>query len=246
MRRVRTCNLVDPSLACQARRILGAFLDGALGAVPDAVMNDASPSSPIRRLCVYCGSEPGHNPAHAEAARDFGRILAEKDIGLVYGGHRFGLMGEIAPSVLRHGGHVTGIIPTFLSEQEHMSIDVQELIVVEDMHQRKQQMFLKSDGFVALPGGLGTLEELVEQLTWAQLGQHRKPIALVNIDGYFEPLLALFAHMRQEGFIRHHLDPRLCVVERVEDIVPVIARELATASPEAERAAEDAGMAEKF
>jgi hypothetical protein len=114
------------------------------------------------------------------------------------------------------------------------------------MHQRKQQMFLKSDGFVALPGGLGTLEELVEQLTWAQLGQHSKPIVLANIDGYFEPLLALFAHMQNEGFIRHHLDPRLRVVERVEDIVPAIARELATASSEAERAAEDAGMAVKF
>jgi uncharacterized protein (TIGR00730 family) len=225
---------------------LGAFLDGALGAVPDAVMNDASPSSPIRRLCVYCGSEPGHNPVHAEAAREFGRILAEKGIGLVYGGDSIGLMGEIARSVLRHGGYVTGIIPSFLSEQEHMLTDAQELIVVEDMHQRKQQMFLKSDGFVALPGGLGTLEELVEQLTWAQLGQHSKPIVLANIDGYFEPLLALFAHMQNEGFIRHHLDPRLRVVERVEDIVPAIARELATASSEAERAAEDAGMAVKF
>jgi uncharacterized protein (TIGR00730 family) len=209
-------------------------------------MNDASPQSPIRRLCVYCGSEPGIDPAHAEAARHFGRILAEKDIGLVYGGGSIGLMGEIARSVLRHGGYVTGIIPTFLSEQEHMLIDAQELIVVEDMHQRKQQMFVKSDGFVALPGGLGTLEELVEQLTWAQLGQHSKPIVLANIDGYFEPLLALFAHMRHEGFIRNHLDPKLRVVGRVEDIVPAIARELATASPEAERAVEDAGMAGKF
>ncbi len=225
---------------------MGAFLDGALGAVPDAVMNDASPQSPIRRLCVYCGSEPGIDPVHAEAAREFGRILAEKDIGLVYGGGSIGLMGEIARSVLRHGGYVTGIIPTFLSEREHMLINAQELIVVEDMHQRKQQMFVKSDGFVALPGGLGTLEELVEQLTWAQLGQHSKPIVLANVDGYFEPLLALFAHMRHEGFIRNHLDPKLRVVGRVEDIVPAIARELATAAPEAERAAEDAGMAVKF
>lgn len=226
--------------------MVATFLDGLLGAVPDAVMNDASPQAPIRRICVYCGSEPGINPAHAEAARDFGRILAEKGIGLVYGGGSIGLMGEIARSVLRHGGYVTGIIPIFLSEQEHMLIDAQELIVVEDMHQRKQQMFLKSDGFVALPGGLGTLEELVEQLTWAQLGQHSKPIVLANIDGHFEPLLALFAHMRHEGFIRHHLDPRLRVVERVEDIIPAIARELATAAPEPERAAEDASMAEKF
>lgn len=209
-------------------------------------MNDASLQAPIGRICVYCGSEPGIDPAHAEAARDFGRILAEKGIGLVYGGGSIGLMGEIARSVLRHHGYVTGIIPTFLSEQEHMLIDVQELIVVDDMHQRKQQMFLKSDGFVALPGGLGMLEELIEQLTWAQLGQHSKPIVVADIDGYFEPLLALFAHMRHEGFIRHHLDPRLSVVERVEDIVPAMARELATASSEAERAAEDAGIAEKF
>ncbi len=129
-------------------------------------------SSTIQNICVYCGSGPGLNPAYAAAARDFGRILAERRIGLVYGGGSLGLMGEIAHSVLRHGGYVTGIIPGFLSEREHMLVEAQELIVVDDMHQRKQLMFAKSDAFVALPGGLGTLEEFVEQLTWSQLGRH--------------------------------------------------------------------------
>src|SRR5712691_9236797 len=116
-------------------------------------------SSTIQNICVYCGSGSGLNPAYAAAARDFGRILAESRIGLVYGGGSLGLMGEIARSVLHHGGYVTGIIPGFLSEREHMLVEAQELVVVEDMHQRKQLMFAKSDAFVALPGGLGTLEE---------------------------------------------------------------------------------------
>ena len=135
----------------------------------------------LRNICVYCGSGSGHNPAFAQGARDFGKLLAAADIGLVYGGGSLGLMGEVARSVLDHDGHVTGIIPGFLSEREHMLVEAQELIVVDDMHQRKQLMFVKSDAFVALPGGLGTLEEFVEQLTWSQLGRHRRPIVLANI-----------------------------------------------------------------
>ena len=156
----------------------------------------------LDNICVYCGSGSGHNPAYVEAAREFGRILVKNGIGLVYGGGNLGLMGEIARTVLHEGGHVTGIIPSFLSEREHMLLDVQELHVVEDMHQRKRLMFLKSEAFVAFPGGLGTLEEFVEQLTWSQLGRHNKPIVLANIDGFWEPLLTLFKRMQSETFIR--------------------------------------------
>ena len=141
-------------------------------------MNETLIASGLQNICVYCGSGPGRNPAYAEAARELGQRLAAARIGLVYGGGSLGLMGEVARSVLDHGGHVTGIIPGFLSEREHMLVEAQELIVVDDMHQRKQLMFVRSDAFVALPGGLGTLEEFVEQLTWSQLGRHRRPIVL--------------------------------------------------------------------
>ena len=170
-----------------------------------------------------------------------GRILAESRIGLVYGGGNLGLMGEIARSVLHHGGHVTGIIPGFLSEREHMLIEAQELIVVEDMHQRKQLMFVKSDAFVALPGGLGTLEEFVEQLTWSQLGRHSKPIVLVNIQDFWDPLLTLFQRMRGEGFIRAGLELKLELVGRVEEIIPAIARVLDPSEAQA-----DAEVTAKF
>ena len=176
----------------------------------------------VKNICVYCGSGPGHNPAYAEAARTLGRAMAEANIGLVYGGGSLGLMGEIARSVLGHDGHVTGIIPEFLSNREKMLKDVQELIVTHSMHERKQIMFEKSDAFVALPGGVGTLEELVEQLTWSQLGQHSKPIVLGDIDGFWEPLLSLFDHMRSEAFVRPGLELRLTPVQSAEDIVPTV------------------------
>jgi hypothetical protein len=192
----------------------------------DDPMNDINPSSSLQSICVYCGSGPGKNPAFVQAARAFGRILVDSRIGLVYGGGSLGLMGEIALSVLNHGGHVTGIIPGFLSEREHMLIQAQELIVVDDMHQRKQLMFAKSDAFVALPGGLGTLEEFVEQLTWSQLGRHAKPIVLVNIEGFWNPLLVLFDKMGAEGFIRPGLELNVSVVDRVEKIIPAIERAL--------------------
>jgi uncharacterized protein (TIGR00730 family) len=183
-------------------------------------------SSNIQNVCVYCGSGSGLNSTYAAAARDFGRILAENRIGLVYGGGSLGLMGEIARSVLHNGGYVTGIIPGFLSEREHMLVEAQELIVVDDMHQRKQLMFAKSDAFVALPGGLGTLEEFVEQLTWSQLGRHARPIVLANIEGFWNPLLTLFEGMRAEGFVRKGLELNLQVVDRVAEIIPAITRAL--------------------
>jgi len=183
----------------------------------------------VKNICVYCGSGPGHNPAYAEAARTLGRAMAEANIGLVYGGGSLGLMGEIARSVLGHDGHVTGIIPEFLSNREKMLKDVQELIMTHSMHERKQIMFEKSDAFVALPGGVGTLEELVEQLTWSQLGQHSKPIVLGDIDGFWEPLLSLFDHMRSEAFVRPGLELDIATVKQAEDIVPTVLR-LAKAS----------------
>ena len=208
-------------------------------------MNDTQLAPTLQNICVYCGSGAGENPAYAKAARDFGRVLAAARIGLVYGGGSLGLMGEVARSVLAQGGHVTGIIPGFLSEREHMLMDAQELIVVDDMHQRKQLMFVKSDAFVALPGGLGTLEEFVEQLTWSQLGRHAKPIVLANIQGFWDPLLALFERMGTELFIRPGLELNLLVVDRVEHIIPAIGKALER-RPEVAEAQVEAEVSAKF
>jgi len=174
----------------------------------------------IRTVCVYCGSGPGTNPHFVEAAIGFGKALADNGIRLVYGGGSIGLMGAVATSVLDHGGTVTGIIPDFLTTRENALKRVQEMIVTPDMHERKRLMFERSDAFVALPGGVGTLEELVEQLTWQQLGRHSKPVLLANIDGFWEPLLALLAHMRATEFIRPSLAVDILKAERVEDILP--------------------------
>ena len=185
----------------------------------------------IKTVCVYCGSGPGTNPRFVEAAIAFGKTLAEDGIRLVYGGGSVGLMGAVAKSVLDHGGAVTGIIPEFLTARENALRRVQELIVTPDMHERKRLMFEHSDAFVALPGGIGTLEELVEQLTWQQLGRHTKPILLANIDGFWEPLLALLAHMRETEFIRPNLQVDILKAERVEDILPRL-RAAAARAPE--------------
>jgi uncharacterized protein (TIGR00730 family) len=195
----------------------------------------------VRNVCVYCGSSPGRNPAYVEAARSLGRGLAEADIGLVYGGGGMGLMGEIARAVLAAGGRVTGIIPEFLSEREHMLRDVTELVVVSDMHQRKKLMFDKSDAFVAMPGGIGTLEELVEQLTWAQLGQHSKPIVLMDVDGFWGPFNALLDHMRREGFIRASMDVHFATVAGPDAVLEAIYVGAKAARPRTE-----AAVAEKF
>jgi uncharacterized protein (TIGR00730 family) len=176
--------------------------------------------SKIKTVCVYCGSGPGTNPRFVEAAKAFGRALAENGIRLVYGGGSIGLMGAVATSALDHGGAVTGIIPDFLTIRENALKRVQEMIVTPDMHERKRLMFEHSDAFVALPGGVGTLEELVEQLTWQQLGRHSKPVLIANIDGFWEPLLALLAHMRATQFIRPSLAVDILKADRVEDILP--------------------------
>ena len=176
--------------------------------------------SRIKSICVYCASGPGNNPAFVEAAREFGQILAENGIRLVYGGGSVGLMGTLAEAVLDHGGMVTGVIPDFLVNREHMMARAQERIITRDMHERKRIMFERADAFVALPGGVGTLEELVEQLTWAQLGRHKKPILIANIERFWDPLCALLDHMQKLEFIRAGLPIDLLVADRIEDILP--------------------------
>lgn len=176
--------------------------------------------STIKNVCVYCGSGPGTNPKFVESAVAFGKALAENNIGLVYGGGSVGLMGAVAKSAIDQGGKVIGIIPEFLTKRENALKDAQELIVTHDMHERKRLMFERSDAFVALPGGIGTLEELVEQLTWAQLGRHTKPILLANIDGFWDPLMVLLDHMRTTAFIRQDLSVDILKADRVEDILP--------------------------
>jgi uncharacterized protein (TIGR00730 family) len=176
----------------------------------------------IRNVCVYCGSGLGKNPAYTAAARTLGAELAANRIGLVYGGGGLGLMGEVARSTLDHGGRVTGIIPGFLTEKEQMIRDADELIVTEDMHERKRIMFERSDAFVALPGGVGTLEELVEQLTWVQLGRHTKPVVVANIEGFWNPFLSLLTHMKADAFIRPGLEVSFTVVDDAHKIVPAI------------------------
>lgn len=174
----------------------------------------------IKTVCVYCGSGPGSNPRFVEAAIALGKTFAENKIRLVYGGGSVGLMGAVAEATLDHGGLVTGIIPDFLKSREHPLLRVQETIVTPDMHERKRLMFEHSDAFVALPGGVGTLEELVEQMTWQQLGRHSKPVLLANIDGFWEPLIALLAHMRETEFIRPALPLEVLKADRVEDVLP--------------------------
>lgn len=186
------------------------------------------PAHGVRNICVYCGSGKGTNPAYEAAARILGKSMAENDIGLVYGAGGLGLMGEVARATLGAGGRVTGIIPSFLSEKEKMLQEANELIVTTDMHERKKIMFERSDAFVALPGGIGTLEELVEQLTWSQLGRHTKPIVVANIAGFWSPFLNLLAHMKDQAFIRAGLDVSFTVVDEAAHIVPAI---LATAVP---------------
>ena len=190
--------------------------------------------STINSICVYCASGPGNNPAFMEAAGKLGQILAENHIRLVYGGGSVGLMGVLAESVLDHGGSVTGVIPDFLVNREHMLLRVQERVITPDMHERKRVMFERADAFVALPGGVGTLEELVEQLTWAQLGRHKKPIMILNISRFWDPLCVLLEQMQKLDFIRANLPVKLLVADRVEEILPKLF-EAARLVPEAEK-----------
>lgn len=168
----------------------------------------------IERVCVYCASSPGHDPAIQAATRALGRLLAAEGLGLVYGGGRAGLMGLVADTVLEAGGTVVGVIPKRLFPREIPHRGLTELVEVESMHARKTTMFERSDAFVALPGGFGTLEELFEVTTWAQLGIHQKPIGLLNVGGYYDSLLAFLDRAVSEGLLRP--DNRALLVDRDE------------------------------
>ncbi len=156
----------------------------------------------MRRVCVFCGASSGRLPAYADAARGFGTALADRGLGLVYGGGRVGLMGAVADGALAAGGEVIGVIPQELVGRELAHAGLTELRVVGSLHERKSQMAELADGFVALPGGFGTLDELLEQLTWSQLGLHAKPIGLYDVEDFWRPLIALARHATDEGFVR--------------------------------------------
>lgn len=179
----------------------------------------------IRTICVYCGSQMGTNPAYQDAARVLGKAMAEHGIALVYGGGTRGIMGTVADAVLADGGKVIGIIPEFLMDKEATRKELgqlTELVVTKDMHERKHIMFERSDAFVALPGGIGTLEEIIEIMTWAQLGRHVKPMVFGNVDGFWNPLNTLISHMSDEGFIHtaHLVQPQ--VIDDAAAILPAV------------------------
>ena len=187
-------------------------------------------SVPIRSICVYCGSRPGRDPSYIGAGRELGKAIADSGLRLVYGGGTKGIMGAVASGVLSNGGQVTGIIPEFLVDMEatrHSLSQLDELIITPDMHARKHLMYERADAFVALPGGIGTLEEIVEIMTWAQLGQHEKPMVFSNINGFWDPMMQLMRHMTEEGFVHtaHRVQPM--VIDKVVDIIPAILRQAA-------------------
>jgi uncharacterized protein (TIGR00730 family) len=180
----------------------------------------------LKSICIYCGSGNGSDPAFVEAANQLGLVLARENIRLVYGGGSLGLMGTVAKSVLDNGGRVLGIIPQFLVDREVMLEGLTELVVTEDMHERKRLMFEAADAFVALPGGIGTLEEVVEQMTWAQLGRHKKPIMLADINEFWTPLIELLQHMHKSAFIRPGFELSYGVARSIDDIMPKIRKRL--------------------
>jgi uncharacterized protein (TIGR00730 family) len=155
----------------------------------------------MKRIAVYCGSSPGKKPKFQQAARELGQILAEREITLVYGGGSVGLMGVLARSMIDHGGQVIGVIPRAIAEMEVAFTDLQDLRIVEDMHSRKKLMADLADAFIALPGGMGTVEELMEILTWSQLGFHHKPCGILNIDGFYDQLLRFLDRLVEDQFI---------------------------------------------
>jgi uncharacterized protein (TIGR00730 family) len=187
----------------------------------------------MKNICIYCGSATGTRPEYAEAARRVGRILADRGVGLVYGGGRVGLMGIVADAVLEGGGRVIGVIPDPLATAEVAHDGLTELHVVADMHQRKAMMADRADGFLTMPGGIGTFEEFFETLTWAALKLHQKPMGILNVAGYFDPMLALLDHAVNEGLLRaKHLgllitsdDPDELVAAMLERVKPADSRQ---------------------
>ena len=183
----------------------------------------------IKALCVYCGANAGVSPDYAVAARELARVLVAENISLVYGGGKVGLMGVIADEVLRLGGEVTGVIPTQLVEREVGHMGLTRQFIVKDMHERKAMMAELADGFIAMPGGFGTLEELFEVTTWAQLGLHEKPIGLLNINGFYDGLTGFASHLVAEGFVRPdhagllmHAPDAVGLLDQFDSFVPSI------------------------
>jgi uncharacterized protein (TIGR00730 family) len=176
----------------------------------------------VSSICVFCGSKFGKNPAYRKAARDFGRLLATRSVRLVYGGGRIGLMGDVAEAVLDGGGEITGVVPEFLMEYEIGDPGGGELIIVDSMHQRKREMFERSDAFVVLPGGLGTIDEAIEVVTWKQLQIHAKPLVLVNVAGYWDPFLAAIDHVVDEDFGHPAIRGLFSCVSQIEDVFDAI------------------------
>jgi uncharacterized protein (TIGR00730 family) len=171
------------------------------------------------RLCVFCGSSPGHDPAYAALAAKLGRTLAQRRIGVVYGGGRIGLMGVLADAALSAGGEVIGVIPKPLLDREHGHLGLTQLRVVDSMHERKALMVELADGFVALPGGIGTLEELFEAWTWAQLGMHRKPCGLIDVNGFFAPLVGFLDQLVAAGFVHSTTRAMLAVAASPDELL---------------------------
>ena len=197
----------------------------------------------LRSICVYCGSNAGAREDYARTAEALGRAIAESGTRLVYGGGAVGLMGIVARATMAAGGPVTGIIPQFLKDRELMLREVNDIIVTADMHERKKLMFERADAFVALPGGIGTLEEVVEMMTWAQLDQHVKPVLILNLNGFYDPLIALFGRMGEEGFLNKafagsHQDLPVTFVDTVDAVIPTIRAKLAD-TPQAKLEAGD-------
>lgn len=178
--------------------------------------------SELKSVCVYCGSSPGKNHIYMETGRRLGKRLADEGIDLVFGGGDVGVMGAVANATVDAGGRVTGIIPRFLRDVEIPSERIQELIITETMHERKALMYERSDAFVVLPGGIGTLEEVIEMISWAQLNQHSKPIILVSIEDYWTPFFALLDHVVAHGYARPDIRRVWRTVKDVEDILPAI------------------------
>lgn len=177
----------------------------------------------MKNICVFCGSQSGRSSIYEQGADALGQALCAADVGLVYGGGATGLMGKIATTVLAHGGHVTGVIPEALKDRELAHDQLQKLEVVADMHERKAMMAKLSDAFIAMPGGFGTLEELFEAVTWNQLGFYRKPVGLLNVDGFYDRLVDFIRHQSSQGFVSDQDATRVVVesdsVKLIEQLI---------------------------
>lgn len=177
----------------------------------------------VHRLTVFTGSSPGNSPAYLQTVQDFGRDVAEAGYGIVFGGGHVGLMGAVADAALNAGGEVIGVMPQSLADREVPHQGLTRLVMVPDMHARKARMAELGDAFVALPGGAGTLEELFEIWTWQQLGLHTKPVALYNVDGFWDPLITMLDHMQEQGFIRQTFRDALIIAEDTQGLLAAIA-----------------------